>query len=584
MATIIPKKQGKRTYYYYHETYRVKINKNHSGKTPGSGKSKVCTTRIYLGSAKQVLEAVKNGRKPLCAKARNFGLIAAAYQVSEQIGLMQILSRHIQGKRGKVHRWIYFFVTIINRLDHATSKNKMKKWLKKTILPELLDFDANKLTSKNFWYATDDIISEKQMRLRREKEKEEVEDDLMVGIDDATFNAIETELFYAIDNLMGLSPRVICYDTTNFYTYIDEPARAKLANTCHSKDSKHHLKHIGLLMAVEKSYGIPLISRVYRANRHDSKVFSFILADLIIALKKICNCDSDSDAQLVLVLDKGNNSKDNFTNMAGKISWVGALVPSHYEDLIELKFDQYHGNWKGMSFYRCEREVMGCKCVILLTFNSATKRKQQHSLKRGIEKLKQDIAKKWNSYKKTPKAITPGIKTMKGKSSYNKCVEVSVSVQDSQLYFRENDQEIKKREKRFGKNLIFSNMLDAETGFLIDTYIGKNIIESDFQLLKDTTIIRFRPIRHWTDSKIRAYAFCCVVSMTLLRVMQWMAEQAGYQMSTSVLKEELTDLKEVIMVYSIKEAERTISQPSAVQKRLWEIFKLEKIKKTMLLH
>lgn len=127
-------------------------------------------------------------------------------------------------------------------------------------------------------------------------------------------------------------------------------------------------------------------------------------------------------------------------------------------------------------------------------------------------------------------------------------------------------------------------MLDAETGYLIDTYIEKNIIESDFQLLKDTTIIRFRPIRHWTDSKIRAYAFCCVVSLTLLRVMQWMAQQAGYQMSASVLKEELIDLKEIIMVYSIKEAERKISQPSAVQKRLWEIFKLEEIKKTMSLH
>jgi transposase len=378
---------------------------------------------------------------------------------------------------------------------------------------------------------------------------------------------------------MGLSPQVICYDTTNFYTYIDEPARSKLAKACHSKDSKHHLKHIGLLMAVEKSYGIPLISRVYRANSHDSKLFSFILADLIIALKKICKCDSDS--QLVLVLDKGNNSQENFTYMEGKISWVGALVPSHYQDLIQLDLDQYHGNWKGMSFYRCSRKVMECECVIVLTFNPATKRKQQHSLKRGIEKLKQDITKKWNSYKKTPGAITQGIKTMKKNSGYGNCLELSVK--DNQPYFRQNDQEIKKREKRFGKNLIFSNMVNAETGFLIDTYIEKNIIESDFQLLKDTTIIRFRPIRHWTDSKIRAYAFCCVISMTLLRVMQWMAEKAGYKMSANMLKEELTDIKEVIMVYSMKEAERKISQLSSVQKKLWDIFQLEETKKIMLL-
>jgi transposase len=400
----------------------------------------------------------------------------------------------------------------------------------------------------------------------------------MVGIDEATFTQIETELFYAIDNIMGLSPSMICYDTTNFYTYIEEPARSKLANTCHSKDSKHHLKHIGLLMAVEKSFGIPLISRVYRANTHDSKLFSFILADLIIALKKICN----SDSELVLILDKGNNSQDNFNRMAGNISWVGALVPSHYEDLMELEVDHYHGYWKGKRFYRCKKKVMGIECVIVLTFNDATKRKQQHSLKRGIEKLKADIGKKWDSYKKIPTDITQGIRAMKEKSRYGACIEVAV--RENKLHLQENTEEIEKRKRRFGKNLIFSNMLDAETGYLIDTYNEKNIIENDFRLLKDETLIRFRPIRHWTDSKIRAYAFCCVVSMTLIRVMQWMAEQEGYKMSPNVLKEELADLEEVVIVYSLKEAERKISEPGAVQKKLWKIFELEEIEKMLLLH
>jgi len=37
--------------------------------------------------------------------------------------------------------------------------------------------------------------------------------------------------------------------------------------------------------------------------------------------------------------------------------------------------------------------------------------------------------------------------------------------------------EIEARKKPFGKNLIFSDMLDAETGYLIDTYNQKNIIE-----------------------------------------------------------------------------------------------------------
>ena len=82
-------------------------------------------------------------------------------------------------------------------------------------------------------------------------------------------------------------------------------------------------------MAVEKSFGIPLISRVYRANCHDSKIFSHILADLIISLKTLCGAETD----LILILDKGNNSKENFSYMEGKINWIGALVPSHHNDL-----------------------------------------------------------------------------------------------------------------------------------------------------------------------------------------------------------------------------------------------------------
>lgn len=148
-------------------------------------------------------------------------------------------------------------------------------------------------------------------------------------------------------------------------------------------------------MAVEKSFGIPLISRVYRPNCHDSKLFSHVLAGLIVSLKALCTAETD----LVLVLDKGNNSKDNFSYMKGKINRIGALVPSHHKDLIDMELSQYHGVWKDKRYYRCKKVVMSIECSIILTFNAARKRKQEHTLNRGIEKLQYDITKKWNSYK-----------------------------------------------------------------------------------------------------------------------------------------------------------------------------------------
>jgi hypothetical protein len=156
MGSLTLRKQGDQAYYIYQESYREKLNPKDSGKGRGSGRSRVRTRAIYLGSAEKILQCVQEKRKPIEVKVRHFGLMAGAYQTAQRIGLPQLLMKHIPGIRFGVPRWIYFFVTVINRLDQATSKNRMGDWLKKTILPELLAFDEKKLTSKNFWYVMDD--------------------------------------------------------------------------------------------------------------------------------------------------------------------------------------------------------------------------------------------------------------------------------------------------------------------------------------------------------------------------------------------------------------------------------------------
>jgi hypothetical protein len=146
----------------------------------------------------------------------------------------------------------------------------MRQWLKNTILLPLMGLDTAKFSGKNFRYAADDVVSEKELKANRQSGKPV--DDPFIGLSEDTFTEIETELFERIDELIGLSPAVICYDTTNFYTYIDEPKRSQLACSCHSKDGRHHLRHLGLLMVVEKSLGVPLLGRIYQANRHDSNL------------------------------------------------------------------------------------------------------------------------------------------------------------------------------------------------------------------------------------------------------------------------------------------------------------------------
>ena len=99
----------------------------------------------------------------------------------------------------------------------------------------------------------------------------------------------------------------------------------------------------------------------------------------------------DKIDQLVLVLDKGNNNKENFRALHGKIAWVGSLVPSHFPDLLELPLTEYIGEYEKSKYFRLQREVMGIDCALVLTYNPTLARKQEHSLQRGIEKLKNNI-------------------------------------------------------------------------------------------------------------------------------------------------------------------------------------------------
>jgi len=578
---IYPKKIRNRIYYYCQQTYRQKIDPRDSGKTRGTGRSRVKTESVYLGSAASILARLKQRDGPIETHTRDFGFVAAVYQTAVEIGLVGLLEKHIRGRRFGMPRWLFFLLPIINRLGHATSKQRMGQWAAKTVLPELLDFDPSRLNSKSFWYVTDDVISEKQLRKARKENPPDggrADEDLFAGLDESVFGAIEEELAAHLRERLSLLPEAFLYDTTNFFTYIEEPARSKLARTGHNKDCHHHRKQVGLALCVDKQWGIPLFHRLYRGNSHDSKTFSELIGDLIRHMTQAFGQVQD----LVLVLDKGNNAPGNFSALHGKIAWVGSLVPSHFPDLLETPTQQYTGRVHGLAYLRVKRKVMGIDCAIVATYNPALARKQEHSLHNGIDKLKSKVRKHWAQLKRTPKRTPAAVVSLVAKDRYGKFIRIRC--RGGKPHFQLVDKEIQNRRQRMGKQILFSDRLGAESEWIIRHYQSKEKIENGFKLLKAPDLIRFRPCRHWTDTKIRAFGFCCVMALVILRIMQRKAELANLKMSANVLKEELSDLKQVIMVYSDTRAKTQITHRSSVQKRLWDLFDLGAVESQLTIH
>lgn len=573
---IYPKDIAGHTYYYAQRSRREKLDPATQGKTKGSGKSRVRSEMLYLGSAEEIVAALTKTRRPLEVRHREFGMVAAAYQTAVELGLVNALQRHIEGERFGVPRWLYFLLPILNRLSCSTSKARMGPWAAGTVLPTLLGFDPKRLNSQTFWYATDDVISEQELKQRREQQPE-LDDALFVGLDDRTFRAMEDAVIGALQGRYPLEGNILLYDTTNFFTYIEPPVHSQLARTGHNKDCHHHLRQVGLALCVDKTWGLPLFYRLYRGNSQDAKTFSEIVGELLDALRAGFTQVQD----LVLVLDKGNNSKQNFAALRGQVQWVGSLTPSHYEDLMALPLETYEGHWESARYHRCRRTVMDIPCVLVLTYNDALKRKQEHALQNALDKLQRQIREKWNAYKRTPKNIPVGIQSLLHASRHKDCLTLSAC--QGELVITQT-QAVDKRRAHFGKNLLFCANPDAQSGWIIEQYRGKDRVEDDFKLLKDPELIRWRPCRHWTDTKIRAFGFCCVMALLLLRVMELKAAHAGLRMSPAVLKQELDDLQEITMVYDARTADVQISARSSVQQHLWDLFRLGTIESLLTGH
>ncbi len=564
-------------YYYLQKSYRIKIDAESSGKAKGSGKSKVATKTEYLGTAETIKKKLQTIKEPLEVKNRHFGFVAALLSVAKEIGLVDLLQTHIQGERNGIENWKYFLLAIINRLQHATSKEKMGQWVGATVLPELLDFDAKKITGKSFWYATDDVISRKELEEKRELAKN-TSDDVFANINDKVFKKIEQKLVKNILQLYELSPEITFYDTTNFFNYFSKTNESIFAQTGHCKAGKHSNRLVGLALCVEKEYGIPLFHEIYNGNSHDSNTFYQVISELISIIKNKLKLSE----KLTLIIDKGNNSDKNFNQLKDKIQWIGSFSIYHHDDLANLPIEKYHGTYKQSKYYETKKEIYGIPLKLVLTYDNKLYRKQEHTFNNSIEKFKAEVLKKWETYKKQPNRIPDGIKTMLEKSKHKNYVKIKFT--KGKLDFELDELMINEKKKRWGKHIVFSSNLEKRYDEIINSYNAKDKIEKDFEIIKSPDLIRWIPMRHWTDSKIRAFAFSCVMSLVLIRVMELKLEKENLKMSDNVIKQELTDIQQSILIYDENIVVKKITSKSTVQKRLFEIFNLSGYENTLTIH
>ncbi len=130
---------------------------------------------------------------------------------------------------------------------------------------------------------------------------------------------------------------------------------------------------------------------------------------------------------------------------------------------------------------------------------------------------------------------------------------------------------VEERQKAFGKRFIFTYDLSMPAERLLELDRKKWKVEDAFRNFKGGNIVNFIPVYHWTDSKIRIQSFVNVMAYLLVKLLWMKLSLSGESLPLKTLTEALSEIEEVVFVYSPEKFESKVLYPAKLHKRLAEI-------------
>jgi transposase len=562
MASLTAKVINGKTYYYARECKRV------------DGKPKIVRT-VYLGSIENILNAVQQAKQPLQHQSVDiaaFGDVVALWELAQQIGLVDIIDRHVPKRRQGLSTGQYLLLAAINRAVHPTSKAKLADWYRQTALPRFLPATARQLSSQAFWNHMDFF------------EEHHIE-------------AIERELSQKLVDQFQLSLRTLTYDGTNFFTYLDTNNPTEIAERGHNKQKRNDLRQVSLGMMVSTDFHVPLFHKVYAGNVTDSVIFKTVSEELrarYVELARDCE-------HITLVFDKGNNSEEAFETLADSdFHFVGSLVGSHHRDLWEVplkKYRQLKGErLQSVRAYRTSREVFGQERTVVVTYNENLLEGQMQGITRSMEKarlklrdIQTRLRRRWDG------RVTGGRHPTKASITKQATAALSGQFLKDLIRFEVTDDKIpwltfetdatalsRLIRTQLGKTILFTDNDDWTDEEIILAYRSQHHVEDAFRQMKHPHYLGWSPMFHWTDSKIRVHAFTCVLAFTLSSLLQRTLHQGGIDLSLPRMFELLGGIRETLVIYPRKRGQKkhptkaSLSTLSDEQQKLLKILQLQR--------
>jgi transposase len=535
----------------------------------------------YLGKAQDIAQAVQGGGPaPQYAQVLDWGLPLALWQEANRAQVAQQVDQLCAKRDQGLSPGDYLRLAAINRAYAPVSKQAMWDWLGRTCLPQFWpEASAAQLTSQRFW-------------------------DHLDRIEPATAQAIWQQLIGTVLQREQIPLSQICYDGTNFYTFIDTfNLKCHVAKRGKNKQGRCNLRQVSYALFCSTDGQLPLFYEVYEGNRHDAKQFPQVLERFQHWLVQRAG-STWATTKPTLIFDKGNNSEDNFLLIDQlELPYVGSVKLDEHPDLMAVS--NQDARWQaatepgleGTKSWHTAQVVYGQERTLVVTYNEHLFAGQWATVQNDLAQALNQLAAVRQNLQDRAAGLIKGGTQPSVESLRRKCEQIlhrqhlrqlvqttltQTSAGVPQLaYQADPTAQQKLADTYLGKTLLITGHKDWTDAQVIRAYRSQFVIEEIFHEMKDRHIGAWWPLHHWTDSKIQVHGLYCTIAL-LLRALLWRrARQAGLHLSMAGLLDKLGQIREVINVYPARRAgqpaaeQPVLTKPDEVQTKLIETLGLQ---------
>jgi transposase len=421
-------------------------------------------------------------------RVRDFGNILALEHLWNHLLLGQTITANLQGNKVAFSVAEMVKVMVLNRACDPHSKLGVMRWLSTVHIPGL---KSEEVDYQHLLRAMDYLVEAKK--------------------------PIEKELFNQLLTLFSPKVDLVFYDLTSSYFEGEGP---ELASFGYSRDQRPDRKQIVLALVVTRE-GLPITHEVLAGNTPDVTT----LKATVEKLAKRFNI-----GKTIFVCDRGLISEDN----------LAALDEFHFPYIIALKprgNNEAKGLYqKNLSGFQEDKTLGGLRIKekrqngfrYILCHNSEVAGKKKMKREHYYAKIRAEAQKLEKQFQRGRlKDVDLHHRVRETIEKYHMSRYLDPKIDDGKLILYIHPEVWEQETFLDGKFFLKTNIDQEElpTPEVVRSYKQLQQVERAFRELKD--FLKIRPIFHYTDSRVKAHVFVCVLAYLLEQLIELELKKAS---------------------------------------------------------